>query len=193
MNTEKIQHTVSQAKQLHITNYHTYQSRSVSETILDMSQYAGIIEYRPEELVISVKAGTAIKNINQLLSDNNQTTPFYAPNNSSIGAAYAIGSPELSDAILGIKIIDGQGRLLNFGGQVMKNVAGYDVSRLLVGSRGLLAVICEISFKVLPTNYIKTPTNSILSTSGPSSSTATAVQRIEQGLKKVFDPNNIFI
>jgi glycolate oxidase FAD binding subunit len=72
----------------------------------------------------------------------------------SIGAVYANGAQDISDSVLGVQIIDGTGALLNFGGQVMKNVAGYDVARLLVGSKGQLAMVTQISFKVMPDTYV---------------------------------------
>ena len=154
MNIEQIQQIVSHAQQLRIATNQADTRHLASSNILDMSLYAGLIEYRPEELVMTVKAGTLIQTIEQTLSDNGQALPFIANKSSTMGAVYAIGSPDLSDAVLGVKIIDGQGRILTFGGQVMKNVAGYDVSRLLVGSKSQLAVICEISFKVLPKAYV---------------------------------------
>ena len=70
--------------------------------------------------------------------------------NKTIGSLYATSGPEFSDSVLGVQIINGKGELLNFGGQVMKNVAGYDVSRLLVGSMGRLAIVTQISLKILP-------------------------------------------
>ena len=187
MNIEIIQQFVNQASLLHITNNKT---NSTSHSILDMSLYAGIIEYRPEELVMTAKAGTTIQSIKKILLENSQSLPFYANNATTIGASYAIGNPELRDAMLGVKIVDGQGQQLTFGGQVIKNVAGYDVPRLLVGSKGLLAVICEISFKVLPTAYINPINDSPVATNHPPSEIK---QQLEQGLKNVFDPNNIFI
>ena len=192
MDIEEIQQRIINADQLHISGS-TNQASPTANNILNMSEYAGLIEYHPEELVMIVKAGTSIKEISQVLAQNGQILPFSVQSNneSSIGSAYAIGSPELSDAILGIKIIDGQGRLLTFGGQVMKNVAGYDVSRLLVGSKGRYSVICEISFKVLPDAY---------ATQNSKQKGITGIQnasevrtRIEQGLKAIFDPRAVFI
>jgi glycolate oxidase FAD binding subunit len=150
--------------------------------------YVGIQEYFPEELVITVKAGTLIIDIQQQLAKNNQILPFYIANkNQSIGSYYAIGAQDLADSVLGVQIIDGVGELLNFGGQVMKNVAGYDVSRLLVGSKGQLAVITQISFKVMPMNYVKHLTVSIKNTER-----SLLRQKIEGKLKTVFDPKGIF-
>ncbi|SMN16292.1 Glycolate dehydrogenase, FAD-binding subunit GlcE [uncultured Candidatus Thioglobus sp.] len=150
--------------------------------------YSGVTEYFSEELVISVKAGTVIADIQNTLAENNQTLPFYIRNeNQSIGAAYAIGAQDLSDSVLGVKIIDGTGELLNFGGQVMKNVAGYDVSRMLVGSEGQLAIITQISFKVIPKSYIVS-----LEASYKTTERSVLRREIESRLKTVFDPKGIF-
>jgi glycolate oxidase FAD binding subunit len=187
MKIEEIQQRIKQADKLHIT-----ESYQVDDAALDMSNYEGVIEYYPEELVMTVKAGTTLATIEQVLAQQGQALTFPVSNNktSTIGGAYAIGNPELRDAVLGVRIIDGQGRLLNFGGQVMKNVAGYDVARLLVGSRGKLAVICEISFKVLPLTYCQQQNNE---ETFPKSSDSPAVTSIKQGLKSIFDPDGVFI
>jgi glycolate oxidase FAD binding subunit len=150
--------------------------------------YAGVVEYYPEELVMTVKAGTTIAELKKQLSKNNQSLTFYTKDDSaSIGAVYADGGQDISDSVLGVQIIDGDGEALNFGGQVMKNVAGYDVARLLVGSKGKLAVITQISFKVLPSAYVgellapvKSNNNSVLRV------------EIEQRLKSVFDARGVF-
>ncbi|HIB27718.1 MAG TPA: FAD-binding protein [Candidatus Thioglobus sp.] len=150
--------------------------------------YSGIEEYFSEELVITVKAGTAIKEIQAQLEENQQIFPFYITDeNQSIGAAYAIGAQDISDSVLGVKIIDGSGELLNFGGQVMKNVAGYDVARMLVGSQGQLAIITQISFKVMPKSYIAD-----LKPSYKENERSTLREEIEGRLKTVFDPRGVF-
>ena len=168
-----------------------------SINLLDMTQYAGVIEYYPEELVITVKAGTTIKQLNKILAENNQATSFVLPDNknATIGGAYAMGNSDLRDAVLGIKIIDGRGRLLSFGGQVMKNVAGYDVARLLVGSKGKMAVICEISFKIIPLSYAqKIGCVKNIDKPMPIKNKLSIVKiQIEQGLKNIFDPRKTFI
>jgi len=168
------------------------QLKSKQTNTLAMAQYSGVIGYHPEELVMTVKAGTKISELSKILDHKDQALPFTVEecDNATIGGAYAIGSPALRDAVLGVKIIDGKGQILNFGGQVMKNVAGYDVTRLLVGSRGKLAVICEISFRVLPKAYIvktNSPTTKI--------NTANSIikQGIEQGFKNIFDPLGVFV
>jgi glycolate dehydrogenase FAD-binding subunit len=187
MNIEYIQQQILDADTLQIIGSGSQQAPQHDNT-LDMSLYEGVVEYHPEELMLTVKAGTSIEHIKQTLAENNQALPF-SVTNKTIGGAYAMGDAELRDAVLGIKIIDGQGRVLNFGGQVMKNVAGYDVTRLLVGSKGKLAAICEISLKVLPKTYVNTSSSSASVTTEPSK----VRQRIEQGLKNVFDPNAVFI
>lgn len=171
---QQLQELVKNSKRLHINSQ-----------LLD---YSGIVEYYPEELVISVKAGTSIAQIKNQLKHNNQALPFYTDdNNISIGALYANGAPDLSDSVLGVRIIDGMGEVLNFGGQVIKNVAGYDVARLLVGSKGCLAMVIQISFKVMPNMYVNT-----LSSAKKSNNTSKLRADIEQKLKQVFDPKGIF-
>ncbi|BAS68154.1 MAG: FAD-binding protein [Gammaproteobacteria bacterium] len=157
----------------------------INSALLD---YSGVVEYYPEELVMTVRAGTPIAQIKKQLESNNQVLPFYTDNdNTSIGAVYANGGQDLSDSVLGVQIIDGNGELLNFGGQVIKNVAGYDVARLLVGSKGRLAIITQISFKVLPSTYVGK-----LSPPIKNKSSSTLHNEIEQKLKFVFDPRGIF-
>lgn len=188
MTIEQIQQRIKDCEQLQIVG-NSSQTKTHHTNTLDMSAYNGIIEYHPEELVITVKAGTSIQTIEQILATHDQALPFFISNtDATIGGAYAVGGADLRDAVLGIKLVDGQGRLLTFGGQVMKNVAGYDVARLLVGSKGQLAVICEISFKVLPSSYVTTSEPSF--TTPPPSKIR---QQLEQGLKNIFDPNSVFI
>jgi glycolate oxidase FAD binding subunit len=191
MNIEQIQHRIVQAERLQIIGNNS-QLKTTANNTLNMSPYAGFIAYHPDELVMTVKAGTPVAEIISILKHKNQILPFTVHNNNSatIGGTYAIGSPELRDAVLGVKVIDGQGQILTFGGQVMKNVAGYDVSRLLVGSKGKLVAVCEISFRVLPQAYINTVKLTIAANIETQSNVR---QRIEQGLKKVFDPKGIFI
>lgn len=191
MNIEQIQQRILEAEQLQIIGNNS-QLKSTASNTLNMSPYAGFIGYHPDELVMTVKAGTRITEIKRILEHKGQILPFTVQHNDSatIGGAYSIGSPELRDAVLGIKVIDGQGQILTFGGQVMKNVAGYDVSRLLVGSQGRLVAVCEISFRVLPKAYV----NSVKTTITANIDSPSQVrQRIEYGLKKVFDPKGIFL
>ncbi len=172
---QQLQNLIKDADSLHINSQ-----------LLD---YSGIVEYYPEELVMTVKAGTPIVEIKAQLKKNNQALSFYVENdNMCIGTMYANGAQDISDSVLGVQIIDGRGDLLNFGGQVIKNVAGYDVARLLIGSKGRLAMVTQISFKVMPDVYVgkldaplKLENKSVL------------VADIEQKLKGVFDPKHIFI
>lgn len=149
--------------------------------------YAGVVAYYPEELVIIVKAGTAISELQQVLAKHNQALPFFTDETKSIGAAFAKGGQDLADSVLGVELIDGSGELLNFGGQVLKNVAGYDVSRLLVGSKGQLAMITKISLKVLPAIYIGEVSKPV-----KIAEKSDLHQQIEQKLKAVFDPRGVF-
>jgi len=130
-------------------------------TKLNTRPYSGILEYQPEELVITACAGTPLTVIEAALAENNQVLAFEPPSfNSSatfggvIAAGLAgpgrISAGNLRDFVLGARIMDGKGQDLSFGGQVMKNVAGYDVSRLIPGSMGTLALLLEASVKVLP-------------------------------------------
>ena len=187
MDIAVIQQCVRDVKNVQITG------RETNEVgYLSMADYAGVVEYYPEELVITVKAGTRIQTLQKLLEAEGQAMPFPITDDeqATIGGAYATGGNALlRDAILGVKIIDGQGRLLTFGGQVMKNVAGYDVARMLVGSQGKLAVICEMSFKVLPMAYVG-EFNPVTKRGIVESSVRS---RIETGLKQVFDLRGVFI
>ena len=128
---------------------------------LDTRSYSGILEYQPEELVITACAGTPLKEIEETLAKKNQVLAFEPPHfgdHATFGGAIAAGlagpgrisAGNLRDFVLGARIMDGKGQDLSFGGKVMKNVAGYDVSRLLPGSMGTLSLLLEASVKVLP-------------------------------------------
>lgn len=128
---------------------------------LDTRAYSGILEYQPEELVITACAGTPLKEIEAALKEKNQMFAFEPPHfgeDATFGGAIAAGLAgpgritvgNFRDFVLGARILDGKGQDLSFGGKVMKNVAGYDVSRLLPGSLGTLALLLEASVKVLP-------------------------------------------
>jgi len=128
--------------------------------IISATNHTGIVEYLPEELVITVRAGTSLVEINNALNENNQMLAFEPEDfgNSTIGGTVAAAISGHSagfyglihDFILGLNIINGRGEYCRFGGKVMKNVAGYDVSRFLTGSYGSMALICEISLKIVP-------------------------------------------
>jgi len=128
---------------------------------LDTRGCAGIVAYEPSELVITARCGTALAELEATLAANRQMLAFEPPHfgeGATLGGCIAAGlsgprraaAGAVRDFVLGTRLIDGRGRLLSFGGQVMKNVAGYDVSRLIAGSLGTLGVIVEVSLKVLP-------------------------------------------
>ena len=129
--------------------------------ILDTRAYRGIVDYEPTELVITARCGTPLAEIEAALLEQRQMLAFEPPHfgaASTLGGAIAAGlsgprragSGALRDFVLGARLLDGKGEVLGFGGQVMKNVAGYDVARLLAGSLGTLGVLLEVSVKVLP-------------------------------------------
>ena len=129
--------------------------------VLDTRAYAGIVDYEPTELVITARCGTPLADIEAALAARNQMLAFEPPHfgaGATVGGvvASALSGPRrasagaLRDFVLGAVLMDGHGERLAFGGQVMKNVAGYDVSRLLAGSLGTLGLILDVSLKVLP-------------------------------------------
>ena len=135
--------------------------------VLDLRPFSGITSYEPSELVITARAGTPLGELEAALAEKGQCLPFEPPHyqlGSSIAASATVGGMVASglngparatagsvrDFMLGVQILNGRAELLTFGGQVMKNVAGYDVSRLMAGSMGTLGVITEVSLKVLP-------------------------------------------
>lgn len=128
---------------------------------LDIGGHSGIVSHEPTELVLTARGGTPLTDIEAVLAQHGQMLSFEPPHfngGATLGGAIAsgLGGPRRPwggaprDLVLGVKLIDGQGQILNFGGQVMKNVAGYDISRLMAGSLGTLGVLLEISLKVLP-------------------------------------------
>ncbi len=138
-----------------------FYGRPVPGQDLPLEGHAGIVTYDPAELVLTARAGTRLADIEALLQSHGQRLPFEPP---AFGAAATIGGTVASglagparaargpvrDYVLGTRLLASDGRVLRFGGEVMKNVAGYDVSRLLAGSLGILGVILEVSLKVLP-------------------------------------------
>ncbi len=128
---------------------------------LSTTAYCGIIDYEPTELVITARAGTPLAEIEAALKEQGQMLAFEPPHfgaSSTLGGCIAAGlsgprrpyAGAVRDLVLGVRILDGTGADLKFGGQVMKNVAGYDVSRLMAGAMGTLGVILEVSLKTLP-------------------------------------------
>jgi len=150
-----------QTLQIRGGNSKAFLGQPCEATSLDVSQHRGIVSYDPVELVVTARAGTPIKALEQVLADNNQMLPFEPPHfgeNATLGGTIAVGlsgpsrpfAGSVRDYVLGVKMINGRGEILRFGGQVMKNVAGYDCSRLMAGAMGTLGVLLEISLKVLP-------------------------------------------
>jgi len=128
---------------------------------LDVSDHAGVVDYDPSELVITARCGTPLAQLEQILVEQGQMLAFEPPHfgpTATLGGCVASGlsgprracAGSVRDFVLGARLIDGHGQHLSFGGQVIKNVAGYDVSRLLAGSLGVLGVITEVSLKVVP-------------------------------------------
>lgn len=135
--------------------------QSLQGEVLDTTAYSGILSYEPSELVITVCCGTPLAEVEAALAQKGQCFAFEPPHfgaGATIGGMFAAGLSgparasvgTVRDFVLGARVINGKGEHLTFGGQVMKNVAGYDVSRLLAGSWGQLGLITEVSLKVLP-------------------------------------------
>lgn len=138
----------------------------VQGALLDTRALTGVLSYEPSELVVTVRAGTPLAELEAVLAQQNQCLPFEPPHfawqgegaMATVGGMVAAGlsGPArasvgcVRDYVLGAGLINGRGEPLQFGGQVMKNVAGYDVSRVLAGSLGTLGLITELSLKVLP-------------------------------------------
>src|SRR6202167_4604094 len=128
---------------------------------LDVTPLSGITFYEPTELVVTARAGTPLRDLEAALQEHGQCLPFEPPRfapGGTVGGMVASGLSgparasvgSVRDHVLGVTLLNGRGEILTFGGQVTKNVAGYDVSRLMVGSLGILGVICDVSLKVLP-------------------------------------------
>jgi len=129
--------------------------------LLSVSEHVGIVDYRPEELVVTARAGTRLKTLESVLAGAGQYLPFEPPRlhgGGTVGGAVACGLSgpgrpwrgAVRDAVLGVELVNGRGERLRFGGQVMKNVAGYDLSRLQAGAFGTFGLMLAVSLKVLP-------------------------------------------
>ncbi|CAG0952075.1 glycolate oxidase FAD binding subunit [Rhodocyclaceae bacterium] len=140
--------------------------------LLETAGHAGIVAYEPTELVVTVRAGTRLAELEAALAEQGQMLAFEPPHfgggerksqpphfgDATVGGCVAAGlsgprratAGAARDYVLGVKLLSGSGEILNFGGQVMKNVAGYDVSRLVTGAMGTLGLLLEVSLKVLP-------------------------------------------
>ncbi len=157
---------------------------ATSAQTIDVSMHRGIVEYDPRELVLTARGGTTLQELEAALSEANQMLAFEPPHfgaGATLGGtiACALSGPRrpytgsARDFVLGCKLLNGRGEILRFGGQVMKNVAGYDVSRLMAGAHGTLGILLELSLKVLPRQpasitvaYECSPAEAIASMSG---------------------------
>ena len=128
---------------------------------LDTRAYSGIVSYEPSELVVTARAGTPLAEVEALLAEHGQCLAFEPPHfgpSTTVGGMVAAGLSgparasvgAVRDFVLGVQLVNGRAEHLTFGGQVMKNVAGYDVSRLMVGAWGTLGLLTQVSLKVLP-------------------------------------------
>ncbi|CAM3840579.1 Glycolate oxidase subunit GlcE [Pseudomonas reidholzensis] len=135
--------------------------RPVIGEIVDTRGHCGIVSYDPTELVITARAGTPLATLEAVLHEAGQMLPCEPPHlgpQATLGGMVAAGlsgprrpwAGSVRDYVLGTRLITGHGKLLRFGGEVMKNVAGYDLSRLMAGSFGCLGLLTEVSLKVLP-------------------------------------------
>lgn len=160
---ERVRQAASQNRKLSIrgSGSKAFYGNAVAADVLEVTDYAGIIDYQPRELTLTARAGTRLEVIEALLAQNNQMLPFEPPHfgdGATLGGCIASGlsgprrpyAGAVRDAVLGIQLMDGRAQVLRFGGQVIKNVAGYDVSRLLVGSMGTLGLLLEVTIRVLP-------------------------------------------
>lgn len=138
-----------------------YGGHCLAEEKLETSGHRGVVAYEPSESVITARAGSKLTNIAEVLAGQRQMLGFEPPDfagQATLGGSLACGfsgprrpfAGSARDFMLGCKIINGHGEVLNFGGRVMKNVAGFDVSRLMVGALGSLGVILEVSLRVMP-------------------------------------------
>lgn len=129
--------------------------------VLDTRAYSGIVSYEPSELVVTARAGTPLAEVEALLAEHGQCLAFEPPHfgpSTTVGGMVAAGLSgparasvgAVRDFVLGVQLVNGRAEHLTFGGQVMKNVAGYDVSRLMVGAWGTLGLLTQVSLKVLP-------------------------------------------
>ena len=139
----------------------SFLGRQVEGVLLDTREHRGIVSYDPTELVVTVRAGTPLTELEAALDAAGQMLPCEPPHfaeGATVGGMIAAGlsgprrpwSGSVRDFVLGSRVITGQGKHLRFGGEVMKNVAGYDLSRLMAGSFGCLGLLAEVSLKVLP-------------------------------------------
>ncbi|MDC9719364.1 MAG: glycolate oxidase subunit GlcE [Gammaproteobacteria bacterium] len=165
--TAQLREQVQQAKSEQIplqiigANSKSHLGRSVIAMPINTAEHTGIISYSPTELVIRARSGTKISDLNLALAEHDQRLPFDPPQyqmQGTIGGTVATNQSgparpwfgAVKDSLLGLGLINGYAQEMNFGGQVMKNVAGFDITRLQCGAMGALGLITEVSIKVLP-------------------------------------------
>jgi glycolate oxidase FAD binding subunit len=164
---DRIAHAAANATPLRIrgTGSKDFYAQALHGEVLDTTALTGIVSYEPSELVVTVRAGTSLAELEAALATQNQCLPFEPPRfqgdgnaGGTVGGMVATGlsgparasAGAVRDFMLGVTLINGRAELLTFGGTVMKNVAGYDVSRLMCGALGTLGVLTEVNLKVLP-------------------------------------------
>ena len=165
--TERVRAAAASGKTLAIYGAGTkgFMGRADAEGLgaerLELAGHSGILDYQPKELVVTARGGTPLDAIDAALAEHGQQLPFEPPRfgpGATLGGAVACGlsgparphAGAARDLVLGARVLTGRGEVLRFGGTVMKNVAGYDVSRLMAGAFGTLGVLLDLSIKVLP-------------------------------------------
>ncbi len=142
-------------------NTKAWYGRDIQATPLCLAGHSGVVEYEPSELYITARCGTPLSTIEQVIAEENQMLPFEPPHfgaTATLGGAIAAGlagprrisGGAVRDCMLGAEIINGKGEYLCFGGKVMKNVAGYDASRLMCGALGTLGALMSVTLRLLP-------------------------------------------
>ena len=160
---QQVKENIERGRPMQITagNSKLFYAHEISGEALSVKEHFGIIDYEPTELVITARCGTRLQDLESTLAEQNQMLAFEPPaysKHATLGGCIAAGlsgprrpfAGAVRDASLGIRMINGTGEILKFGGTVMKNVAGYDVSRLMVGSMGTLGIILDTSLKIVP-------------------------------------------
>ncbi|MCB1903056.1 MAG: glycolate oxidase subunit GlcE [Gammaproteobacteria bacterium] len=160
---EAVRAAAAENRPLNLTggNSKAFYGGEIRGTPLTVDSHCGVINYEPKELVLTARAGTRLDEIEAVLLAQRQMLAFEPPhfgNNATLGGSIACGfsgprrpyAGSARDFVLGVRIINGSGDMLRFGGEVMKNVAGYDISRLMCGALGTLGVLLDVSLKVLP-------------------------------------------
>lgn len=161
--TERVAAAAASGEALEIRGAGTkrFMGRVPRGTPLELATHRGIIEYQPKELVVTARAGTRLADIESTLAEQGQCLPFEPPHfgaDATIGGTIACGlsgparpyAGSARDHVLGTRVLTGRAQVMRFGGEVMKNVAGYDLPRLMTGAFGTLGVLLDVSLKVMP-------------------------------------------